>query len=317
MQLTTQIRSPFRVTTLPLIGRLYRSAFRSGSKTTPALVRFLARMAFYILRGFSVFSSKGVLSVRVGNEDRDAEFNAWNRQFNAIYFEKYSSGYEPEVTTLIESLVHDDGVFYDVGSNWGFFTIYLASRPNFSGRIHAFEPWPPSFSDISKLTDDLRLTEVVSCHNLALSDEVGVAFMRSPSHSGLAHLSSSNGTKVQITCLDELELDPPSLIKIDAEGAEDKILMGGKKFLSKNTPMLIFENRVNMFGNKKCTTVLNMLESIDYKLFVIRMKNNNGTMNTVELLPITSETRSQYGDCDNLFACHSLDIQKLNHIASH
>ena len=311
MLITTPIRNPFDVERLPLLGRLYRKAFRSGSPSTPAPIRFCSRIAFYLLRAMTFVEAKGTLKVHMGNEIRYAKFDARNRQFNAIYFDKYSAGYEPEVTALVEALVPDNGVFYDIGSNWGFFSIYLASRPNFSGHIHAFEPWPRSFRDLNGLVGELGLESTIKCHNIALSNEEGTAFMSSPSHSGLAHLSNDDGIKVKITSLDHIDLAPPSLIKIDAEGAEDKILLGGNEYLSTHTPMLVFENRANLFGDTKCSAVLSMLKDLDYKLFIVKPKISRDSLN-IELTPITAETRNNYSDCDNLFACHQSSVGQLN-----
>ena len=39
------------------------------------------------------------------------------------------AGYEPELAHLLDYLVPDTGVFLDVGSNRGYFSIYLATRP--------------------------------------------------------------------------------------------------------------------------------------------------------------------------------------------
>ena len=55
----------------------------------------------------------------------------------------------------------EDGVFYDIGSNWGWFTMHVASRPGFRGKIHAFEPFASSYADLCDLVRQAGLAGVV------------------------------------------------------------------------------------------------------------------------------------------------------------
>ena len=50
--------------------------------------------------------------------------------------------YEPETSALLDRLVGDDGVFFDVGANWGGYSVLIAARPTFHGTVHTFEPFP-------------------------------------------------------------------------------------------------------------------------------------------------------------------------------
>ena len=312
MKLSISQRNPFTVTHLPLVGRLHRSSFRSGSVKGSSLSRFLSRLLFYPLRALSCYESPGKLQVKVGEEERLAGFDARNRQFSALYFDVFSSGYEPEFTTIIDALVPNDGVFYDIGSNWGFFAIHLASRPEFKGVIHAFEPWPSTHLDLTSLVKELDLGSRISCHPIALNDKTGHASMESPGHSGLAHISEQGqGTRIKTTTLDDLDFESPDLIKIDAEGAEEKILQGGCRFLAEHHPMILFENRPARFGDEECLAVLVMLEELDYHLFAPNLLSNADGQCQVELIKLTAQTRDDHAEFLNLFACHASDLERL------
>lgn len=312
MKLSISQRNPFTVICLPLVGRLHRSSFRSGSANGTPLSRLLSRMLFYPMRALSFREASGKIQVTVGDEERSARFDARNRQFSALYFDVFSSGYEPEFTTIIDALVPDDGIMYDIGSNWGFFAIHLASRPKFQGRVHAFEPWPSTHVDLARLVKELDLGSRISCHPIALNDSTGHASMQSPGHSGLAHISEDDqGTRIQTTTLDDLDFEPPTLIKIDAEGAEEKILQGGRRFLAEHHPMILFENRPARFGDEKCLAVLVMLEELGYHLFAPNLLSNADGQCQVELIKVTAETRDDHSEFLNLFACHSSDLERL------
>ena len=312
MRLSVARRNPFEIVFLPLIGRLHRNSFRSGSANSSSLGRLLSRMLFYPLKSLSFSQVLGELKVKISNVERIAPFDARNRQYSALYFDVFSAGYEPEFTTIIDALVPDNGVLFDIGSNWGFFSIHLAARPGFEGRVHAFEPWPPTYLDLARLVEELELGQCIDCHAVALNDIDGHASMQSPSHSGLARISGNgNGKKVRTTTLDNLDLPPPTLMKIDAEGAEDKILQGGRRFLAKHHPMLLFENRAQRFGGNECLAVLVMLEEIGYQLFAPNLISSTAGQHQVELIRITADTRKDHAEYPNLFACHSSDTGRL------
>ena len=305
-------RNPFSVSILPLLGRLHRNSFRSGNSKGSSIGRFLSRMLFYPWRALSFTPVHGELDVIIQDSFHTVFFDVRNRQFSAIYFDVFSEGYEPEFTTIIDALLPDEGVFLDIGSNWGFFSIFLASRIGFRGHIHAFEPWPATHLDLLSLIDSLDLRRVVTCHNEALSDVSGFANMESPGHSGLAHISDGQkGEEIRTTTLDEMELSSADLIKIDAEGLEDKILKGGQRFLKECKPMILFENRTKRFGDDNCLEVLFMLEEMGYKLFAPHLVHISDQENQVEFIPLTADTRSNFAEYPNLFACHLNELNNM------
>ena len=316
MKLQTSRRNPFAVVFLPFLGRLHRNSFRSGRANGSSLGRLYSRLLFYPIKALSFAPVLGKIEVTVGEQVRSASFDARNRQFSALYFDVFSDGYEPELTTIIDALVPDDGIIFDIGSNWGFFAVFLASRSGFVGHIHAFEPWPSTYSDLTGLVNELQLSKRITCHEVALSDNSGHASMCSPSHSGLAHVSSDgSGRKVRTVSLDTLDLPPPNLIKIDAEGLEEKILNGGLGLLAENRPMLLFENRPSKFGGKECMAVLFMLEQIGYSLFAPQLSPSRGETCQLDLVSISAETRREHARHPNLFACHSTKLDQIKKVA--
>jgi hypothetical protein len=64
--------------------------------------------------------------------------------------------------------------------------------------------------------------------------------------------------------LDDLELEKLDFIKIDAEGMEDKILLGGKQTLTKCKPVFIIE-----IHSQDVPRVKQLVEDLNYKLHQI------------------------------------------------
>jgi len=161
----------------------------------------------------------------------------------------YDGDFEPELTRLLEKEINSDDVFYDIGANVGYFSCVAKNLGAKS--VVAFEP-DPLTCDIIKLNfkindipdEDYHLFEV------ALSNNNGVtSFSRMDvSNTGISGLGVREGVvdvlDVEIATLDELvshnELAPPTILKIDVEGEETRVLNGAIKTLSSiNMPRLI------------------------------------------------------------------------------
>jgi len=122
-----------------------------------------------------------------------------------LYFHKYQRVYESETSTLLDLFLPEDGVLFDIGSNWGYFSLFAAVRKTFCGNVHSFEPWPPTFADLQSIVDQSGYADVITCHNLALSSKSGECGMKVHSHSGLNELDTRGECPVvKIAALDDI-----------------------------------------------------------------------------------------------------------------
>lgn len=308
------LRNPFHVEKLPLLARLHRWAFRSGSGDTPGVLRFLSRAAFYAGRACSRWPHAGRLAVEFSDGRRTADFDARNRMFCALYFDAFQDGFEPPVTAALERFVPDDGVLYDVGCNWGYHSIHLASRTRFAGTIHAFEPWPSTFRSLANVVRQLGLTGVIQCHNFAVGQRQGEGAMACGANCGCAHLvESGGGTRVQVQALDELDLPPPDVIKVDTEGHEEQVFRGAAKLLERHRPLLVFEHRFeHILAPERCYSSLEFLASLGYRLFLPRW--NYGRAAGLSVWPLGIDERCRYPECPDLLACHHEKLHLLEDV---
>jgi len=312
--MTAALRNPFRIERLPLLARLHRRAFRSGSRQTSAIARFLARVAFYAGRSCSPRPHAGTFSVTFDQGRRTAEFDARNRMFCALYFEAFEDGFEPPVTAVLERFMPDDGVFYDIGCNWGYHSVHLASRPGFQGRIHAFEPWPSSFRSLTGVVRQLELSNVVQCHNFAVGRRQGAGKMTCGTNCGCARLvDGGRGAAVQVRALDELDIEPPDVIKVDTEGHEEHVFRGAARLLKNHRPLIIFEHRFEHIlsaGQREAS--LELLASFGYRLFLPRW--NAPSRHGLSVSPLTIDKRYRYPECPDLLACHQDELSMLEDV---
>jgi len=150
-------------------------------------------------------------------------------------------------------------VILDIGANIGTFSIPIAKNLVGKGSVISFEPQRIVFYQLCGNIVLNRLDNVTA-HNLALSDQSGrlylpeIDYNKNTNHGGISFNDSYNSmngnavdNKVQVlieaVALDDLELpDQVSLLKIDVEGFEQKVLLGGRKFLGRhNFPPILFE----------------------------------------------------------------------------
>jgi FkbM family methyltransferase len=154
---------------------------------------------------------------------------------------------------------------WDVGSHIGYHALTFAALVGPSGRVVAFEPNPYNVEQIrnhlerndelaSRITLlDCALGDVDGEDNFIFSPEIRNGYS-SGSHLERAHApntvasyeaKSFNQRKVLIvrgdTLLREQQVPPPSLIKLDVEGAESLILAGAKQLLTNHKPTLLIE----------------------------------------------------------------------------
>lgn len=307
---------------LPWLARLYRNAFHSGNAHLTSASRFPNRVLYYLVSALTWRAKPGQMTLPVGDGRRTITFDACNRQFNVLYFDKYQFCYEPDVTALITHFLPADGVFFDIGSNWGYFPLLVASAKTFRGRVHAFEPMPNTYRDLTSVIDQAGLNSLVTCHELALGATETVVSMTCPRHSGLARVRTDGGgdTAVRQRRLDDLSLDSPDFIKLDAEGAEESILRGASRILKNSRPMIVFESACQSQSDSALAT-LELLESQRYQLLIpvieVRGTASNETkwklaaqcpaenlrQGTLKLLPMSSRSRFLFEPYLNLFAC--------------
>lgn len=191
------------------------------------------RAGYWWLRGarpITVGGTTARFTARTLHESRELEFLADNER--AV------------VADLLSSLEPTD-VLHDVGAHVGFYSC-------FAGRIGAdvvaFEPYPPN---VERLRANLARNGVeAAVHELALSDERGeVGFDRpsadTPGWSRAAITTDrTDGVTVPTDGGDRLVADgvvpAPSVVKLDVEGAEGRVLEGYRETLASDDCRLVY-----------------------------------------------------------------------------
>lgn len=138
---------------------------------------------------------------------------------------------------------------FDVGANVGQTTQMIKARFPAAG-VHAFEPVRSTYQTLER---NVRPLDGVACHRLALSDRVGVAAMTAAANSPLNRLVEARpdqgladaGTEqVETDTIDrfcrERQIERIDILKVDAEGADLKVLQGAGRMLREARVSFVF-----------------------------------------------------------------------------
>lgn len=142
----------------------------------------------------------------------------------------------------------------DIGANLGVYSLPMAAWVGPAGRVFAYEPAGETRGFLE------RSRALNGAVNLAIRPE---ALSDRPRQAHLAHGASSElhslggdgaGEDVAVTTLDiedgRGDWTSPDFIKIDAEGEEDRILVGGRRFFDRHSPLVMFEIKAGTVVNE-------------------------------------------------------------------
>jgi FkbM family methyltransferase len=198
---------------------------------------------------------------------------------------------------LLAALPQAGGVFWDIGANIGLYSWCCAeARPDFD--VVSFEPDTKNLECLRRTSGAWKLAahDIVPC---AVAEEVGRTIFYTDEISratgtlepaagafNATHYGTMpSGVEVETVSLDHLIAEgwaPPLIVKIDVEGAELRVLRGGRGLLAERRPILFLE----IFGDRPQTFAL--LEEFGYNCFDSD-RQSDVTAETVNVLAVDQE----------------------------
>lgn len=191
--------------------------------------------------------------------------------------------YEAHYMHLLASLVKPGDTVIDIGANEGYVSLLLAMKVGAHGNIYSIEPNP---SNIKALEANIRLNALtnISVIPRAVSDKGGgrIQMYGNGAWGSLQRQGNLSipAILVEVDFLDAMfadnkapvQLRQLSLIKIDAEGSEIRIIRGAHKLITMFRPIVGFEVNLTMMAYEDISIneVFDFFSGIDYTLFVER-----------------------------------------------
>lgn len=173
-------------------------------------------------------------------------------------------------------------IFFDIGANIGNHSIYFSEHFK---EVHAFEPNPIVFQ-ILKINSHYKKN--IFCYDYGLGekkDQLNLNINQNNLGASFIDIDSKNtknsddSIRVKIDALDNIRKNysQVDLIKIDVEGFEEYVLKGGKNFINKFQPIILFEQLLDRKIEEDLNKVSNLLVKEKYELctFSYPIRNQN------------------------------------------
>lgn len=182
---------------------------------------------------------------------------------------KYGEHHEATIE-LFRQLCGEGQTVVDVGANIGNFTVALAAIVGPGGRVHAFEPQRAMFHILCGNVAINNLANV-ACHPAGVGATAGhlwlpeIDYTKPDNFGGVPLSDGGRGVRVPVVTLDGVlgGLAACHFVKIDVEGMERDVLVGGERLIRTHRPILHVENH----RPEKSPAVIRTLLAYDYRLF--------------------------------------------------
>lgn len=159
--------------------------------------------------------------------------------------------FEPNLTNFFVRFLKEGDIFLDIGAHVGYYSSLGSRLVGEKGQVHSFEPTPRTFKSLEQNTSNMNN---VTINNRAVMDsETEIEFSDyGPKYSAfnsfknreVSYLSQPTKIKIKTISIDKYCAEKsiaPTLIKIDAEGAEHIILKAMENILKNTRPLITIE----------------------------------------------------------------------------
>lgn len=226
--------------------------------------------------------------------------------FVTFYLAGAPGGPEYKLVRYFIRTLKPGDAFYDVGANYGFYTMLAAEFVGAEGEIHAFEPLPAIAAGLKRNSPG----PVARIVDAALWDRCGTATLYrhrlgdvfNTLEAEVADFDPTRGplrTEVRCTTLDAYakENRAPTVIKIDVEGGEKRLLAGSLETLRKARPAIAMEVWAREAGERFSLPACRTLLDLGYAAHRL---NEDGTLSTLAAADLPAFIQSMPDVWDNV-----------------
>ncbi|MEQ8710420.1 MAG: FkbM family methyltransferase [Rhodospirillales bacterium] len=219
---------------------------------------------------------------------RPFRFNAHQSAYLAFASRNLFGGYELAETMFLEAMLAKATCFYDIGANWGYYSLLAATHPEYHGNIYSFDISEEMNLALSGMVQDLQC-QTVKIMGHGLSDHAGYSKISADRATHLIRIVPDADLQqvsraAKVDRLDDLDIPPPDIMKLDVEDHESEVLEGGRRILDEHRPLVLFESRDSEDGGKAGE----LLESHGYSLYSLQPRT--GPDAAIDLTPLQSVT---------------------------
>jgi FkbM family methyltransferase len=166
--------------------------------------------------------------------------------------------WESWLTVFFARFVSPGMTVFDVGANFGYYTVLFAAGVGSSGRVVAIEPVPSTaayLNDTIQLNGYAGFTRVVeAAASEGQTREIHLVVpQREPKNATVVAEPRADSIMVATCTIDDLaaEMDRVDLIKIDVEGAEIAVVAGMQQTIARHRPSILLEYNAARYADPR------------------------------------------------------------------
>ena len=168
---------------------------------------------------------------------------------------------------IMSKYLNEDSLYLDIGTNIGYHALAIAQRTK--SMVLAFEPHIKHFAVAAYNCQNVP----VKLYNAAVSDQPGTLKIsdfdpNTASNFGTVAIDDSGEIEVQVITIDQLELNVCTLMKIDTEGQELKVLKGAENTINTHRPIIFYE----AIGETDWLSAYDHLQTKGYKQYWVGVR---------------------------------------------
>lgn len=220
------------------------------------------------------------------NHDFDVERDGLNWLLNpadSVHKDVFWYGVkDPFEIFQIKRFIKPGAIIFDVGANFGYYTIKLAALLEGNCKAYAFEPYPPTFQRLSYNINKNDLGRCVFPFELGFSDTIeNAAMSQTPGNTGGNYVTpNSHEGGIQLQTIDYFctahNIPKIDFMKIDVEGLEPLVLKGAIPYFDKQRELPVIMIELNPECLQRAgfgvDDVLQTLGRYNYSYYVARRK---------------------------------------------
>jgi FkbM family methyltransferase len=158
--------------------------------------------------------------------------------------------WEPHIRNVLNNVCKSGMNFIDIGANVGAHTLYMSKLVGNNGKGFAFEPLSSHASILcfNLMNNQCFNTTVYQygCSNIETNMHIEEKFTNTKKSTNFGAIvlqldKKENDTTIQTIVLDSISLPRIDVVKIDAEGMEEQVILGMKQCIEKCRPVFIVE----------------------------------------------------------------------------
>lgn len=201
----------------------------------------------------------------------------------------------------LRRLLRPGSVILDIGANFGYYALTLATTLDRRCQVHALEPDPGNFDRLRRHIALNGLEDVVQAHCLGVADHPEtVTLTRHGGNSGHTAIAPDGEIRgVMLTTLDAFceteNIDRLDVVILDVEGLEEHALRGAERTLTRFRPLILVELFPPVMSRQGSSpeAAARILTALGYQLFAARRDR----LEPLAVMPV--------GDCrENAFGFH-------------